>query len=43
MNINQQAEMEELFKKVNKSIQKNSKAKISDEDMSKMRAYVVES
>lgn len=43
MNINQQAEIEELFRRINKSIQKNNKSKISDEDLNKVRAYVVQS
>ena len=43
MNINQQAEIEELFRRINKSIQKNNKSKINDEDLNKVRAYVVQS
>ncbi len=43
MNINQQSEIEELFKRISKSMAKNSKQKISDEDMNKVRAYVVQS
>ena len=43
MNTNQQAEIEELFRRINKSIQKNSKQKISEDDLNKVRAYVVQS
>lgn len=43
MNINQQAEIEELFRRINKSIQKNNTSKINDEDLNKVRAYVVQS
>jgi len=43
MNINQQSEIEELFRRINKNISKNSKAKISDEDLNKVRAFVVQS
>ena len=41
MNINQQSEIEELFKRINKSMAKNSKTKVSDEDLNKVRAFVV--
>ena len=41
MNINQQAEIEELFRRINKNIQKNDQSKILDEDLNKVRAYVV--
>lgn len=41
MNVNQQAEIEELFNRINKSLQKNSKQKISEDDLNKVRAYVV--
>lgn len=43
MNINQQSEIEELFRRISKSMAKNSKQKISDEDLNKVRAYVVQS
>jgi hypothetical protein len=43
MNINQQADIEELFRRINKSISKNSKVKVGDEDLNKVRAYVVQS
>ena len=43
MNVNQQAEIEELFNRINKSLQKNSKQKISEDDLNKVRAYVVQS
>ncbi len=43
MNINQQSEIEELFKRISKTMAKNTKQKISDEDLNKVRAYVVQS
>ena len=43
MNINQQSEIEELFKRISKTMAKNNKQKISDEDLNKVRAYVVQS
>ena len=43
MNNNQQAEIEELFKRVNKNMQKSNKSKISDDDLNKVRAFVVQS
>jgi len=43
MNINQQSEIEELFRRINKSMAKNSKTKVSDEDLNKVRAFVVQS
>lgn len=43
MNINSQSEIEELFKRVNKNLQRNPKSKITDEDLNKVRAYVVQS
>ena len=43
MNINQQSKVEDLFKKINKDIQKDQKSKISDEDLNRVRAFVVES
>lgn len=43
MNINQQAEIEDLFRRINKSISKNQKVKVGDEDLNKVRAYVVQS
>ena len=43
MNINQQAEIEDLFRRINKTISKNSKVKVGDEDLNKVRAYVVQS
>ena len=43
MNINQQADIEELFRRINKTISKNSKVKVGDEDLNKVRAYVVQS
>ena len=38
-----QAEITDLFKRVNKNMQKSTKAKIADEDLNKVRAYVVQS
>lgn len=43
MNINQQSEIEELFRRINKNISKNQKSKISDEDLNRVRAFVVQS
>lgn len=43
MNIGQQAEIEGLFRRVNKSIRKNVKQDISEGDLNKVRAYVVRS
>ena len=41
MNNNQQAEIEELFKRVNKNMQKSNKSEIGDADLNKVRAFVV--
>lgn len=41
MNINQQAEIDGLFRKIDKSLQKKNKAEISEDDLNKVRAYVV--
>ena len=41
MNINQQTEIDELFKRISKSMLKNSHSKISDEDLNKIRAFVI--
>ena len=43
MNINQQSEIEELFRRINKNISKNQKSKINDEDLNRVRAFVVQS
>jgi len=43
MNINQQSEIDELFNRINKNLSKNPKAKISDEDLTRVRAFVVQS
>ncbi len=43
MNINQQSEIEELFKRISKTQAKNNKTKVSDDDINKVRAYVVQS
>ena len=43
MNINQQSEIEDLFKRINKNISKNQRSKINDEDLNKVRAFVVQS
>ena len=43
MNIKHQAEIEQLFNRVNKNVQRNDRAKISDDDLNKVRAYVVQS
>jgi hypothetical protein len=41
MNINQQAEIEDLFRRMNKSLSKNARAAVGDEDLNRVRAYVV--
>ena len=43
MNINQQSEIDELFRRINKNISKNQKSKINDEDLNRVRAFVVQS
>lgn len=43
MNINQQAEIEDLFRRINKTISKNQKTNVGDEDLNKVRAYIVQS
>jgi len=43
MNTNKQAEIEDLFNKVNKRYFKNDKYKINDDDLDKVRAYIVSS
>ena len=43
MNIKHQVELEDLFNRVNKNVQRNDKAKITDDDLNKVRAYVVQS
>ena len=43
MNINQQSEIEELFRRINKNISKNQRSKINDEDLNRVRAFVVQS
>ena len=43
MNINQQSEIEELFRRINKNISKNQRSKIGDEDLNRVRAFVVQS
>lgn len=43
MNINQQSEIEELFKRISKTQAKNNKTKVSDDDINKVRAFVVQS
>jgi hypothetical protein len=43
MNINQQSEIDELFKRINKDLQKNPKYKITPEELNKVRAFVVQS
>ena len=43
MNINQQSEIEDLFKRINKNISKNQRSKINDEDLNRVRAFVVQS
>ena len=43
MNINQQSEIEELFRRINKNLSKNPQSKISDEDLTRVRAFVVQS
>ena len=32
-----------MFRRINKSISKNQKVKVGDEDLNKVRAYVVQS
>ena len=41
MNVKPQGEIEELFQRVNKNYQRNDRARISEEDLNKMRSYVV--
>jgi len=41
MNVNQQAEIEELFKRVNKRIAESKASKITDDELNKVRSYVV--
>ena len=43
MNINQQSEIEELFRRINKNLSKNPRSTISDEDLTRVRAFVVQS
>lgn len=43
MNIGQQVDIEKLFSKVNKNLQKNTNETISDSDLNKLRAYVIKS
>ena len=43
MNVNQQNEIEELFKRINKNYQKNPRSKVDDLDLEKVRAFVVQS
>ena len=43
MNINQQSEIEELFRRINKNISKNQRSKIGDDDLNRVRAFVVQS
>ena len=38
-----QAEISDLFKRVNKNMQRSVKSKIADEDLNKVRAFVVQS
>lgn len=37
------SEIDDLFKRISKTMAKNTKQKISDEDLNKVRAYVVQS
>ena len=41
--MNQQTEIEDLFRRINKSMAKDSNAKITDEDLNKVRAFVIQS
>ena len=41
MSIGQAADIEALFKRINKGYMKNNDANISESDMNKVRAYVV--
>lgn len=43
MNLGQQAGIEKLFSKVNKKLMANPKEMISDNDLNKLRAYIVKS
>jgi hypothetical protein len=43
MNPNQETDIEELFKRINKSIQRNDRSRIVEDDLNKVRAYVVQS
>lgn len=40
---NQQSDIDELFRKIERGMQKNSQSKISEDDLNKVRAYVVQS
>jgi len=41
--MNTQPEIQDLFKRVNYQIRKNPASKINEEDLNKVRAYVVQS
>ena len=43
MNVNQQNEIEDLFKRINKNFRKNPRSKVDDLDLEKVRAFVVQS
>ena len=43
MNVNQQAEIQKLFKRINGDIRSNQNYKISEEELNKVRAHVVQS
>jgi len=41
MNVKYQPEMEKLFNRLNKTYRRNDQAEISEDDLNKMRSYVV--
>jgi len=43
MNINKQAEIEELFKKINKRTNTIANSKVTTEELNKIRAHIVQS
>jgi len=43
MNTNKQAEIEDLFNKVNNKFRKNTQYKLTNDDLDKCRGFIVES
>ncbi len=39
--MNKQTEIEDLFRRISKSMAKDSSAKVSEEDLNKIRAFVI--